>query len=132
MISSRNRLFREAKDYLTITLGLMAYAMGWTLFLLPYQISTGGVTGISAIIFYATGIEMQYSYFVINAAFLGVALYVLGFKFCLKTIFSVLTLTFFLDFFQELMKDESGTLLQIIGPGQDFMACVIGSIFCGV
>lgn len=132
MISSRNRLFREAKDYLTITLGLMAYAMGWTLFLLPYQISTGGVTGISAIIFYATGIEMQYSYFVINAAFLGVALYVLGLKFCLKTIFSVLTLTFFLDFFQELMKDESGTLLQIIGPGQDFMACVIGSIFCGV
>lgn len=132
MISSRNRLFREAKDYLTITLGLMAYAMGWTLFLLPYQISTGGVTGISAIIFYATGIEMQYSYFVINAAFLGVALYVLGLKFCLKTIFSVLTLTFFLDFFQELMKDESGTLLQIIGPGQDFMACVIGSIFCGI
>ncbi len=132
MISSRNRLFREAKDYLTITLGLMAYAMGWTFFLLPYQISTGGVTGISAIIFYATGIEMQYSYFVINAAFLGVALYVLGLKFCLKTIFSVLTLTFFLDFFQELMKDESGTLLQIIGPGQDFMACVIGSIFCGV
>ena len=126
------KLWRETKDYLTITLGLMAYAMGWCLFLLPYQISTGGVTGISAIIYYATGVEMQISYFLINAAFLAVALYILGLKFCLKTIFSVTMLTFFLDFFQEMMKDEGGNLIQLIGPGQDFMACVIGSIFCGV
>ncbi len=126
------KLWRETKDYLTITLGLMAYAMGWCLFLLPYQISTGGVTGISAIIYYATGVEMQISYFLINAAFLAVALYVLGLKFCLKTIFSVTVLTFFLDMFQEMMKDDAGNLLQLIGPGQDFMACVIGSIFCGV
>ena len=126
------KLWRETKDYIIITLGLMAYAMGWCLFLLPYQISTGGVTGISAIIYYATGIEMQISYFLINAAFLAVALYILGLKFCLKTIFSVATLTFFLDFFQEIMKDDAGNLMQIIGPGQDFMACVIGSIFCGV
>lgn len=125
------KLWRETKDYLTITLGLMAYAMGWCLFLLPYQISTGGVTGISAIIYYATGVEMQISYFLINAAFLAVALYILGLKFCLKTIFSVVVLTFFLDFFQEMMKDDAGNLMQIIGPGQDFMACVIGSIFCG-
>ena len=126
------KLWRETKDYLTITLGLMAYAMGWCLFLLPYQISTGGVTGISAIIYYATGVEMQISYFLINAAFLAVALYVLGLKFCLKTIFSVAMLTFFLDIFQEMMKDDAGNLIQLIGPGQDFMACVIGSIFCGV
>ena len=125
------KLWRETKDYLVITLGLMAYAMGWCLFLLPYQISTGGVTGISAIIYYATGVEMQISYFLINAAFLAVALYILGLKFCLKTIFSVVVLTFFLDFFQEMMKVDAGNLMQIIGPGQDFMACVIGSIFCG-
>lgn len=125
------KLWRETKDYLVITLGLMAYAMGWCLFLLPYQISTGGVTGISAIIYYATGVEMQISYFLINAVFLAVALYILGLKFCLKTIFSVVVLTFFLDFFQEMMKDDAGNLMQIIGPGQDFMACVIGSIFCG-
>ena len=132
MINSSLKLWREAKDYIIITIGLMAYAMGWCFFLLPYQITTGGVTGISAIIYYATGIEMQFSYFLINAAFLAVALYILGLKFCLKTIFSVATLTFFLDFFQEIMKDDAGNLMQIIGPGQDFMACVIGSIFCGV
>lgn len=137
LVSGRNKgmgfLWRNAKDYFVITLGLIAYALGWTLFLLPYQITTGGVTGISAIIYYATGIEMQVSYFFINAAFLAIALYILGLKFCLKTIYSVVVLTFFLDVFQEMMKiPETGKLLQIIGPGQDFMACVIGSIFCGV
>lgn len=132
MINSSLKLWREAKDYIVITLGLMAYAIGWCMFLLPYQISTGGVTGISAIIYYATGIEMQISYFIINAAFLAVALYILGLKFCLKTIFSVMVLTGFLSLFQEMMKDDAGGLMQIIGPGQDFMACVIGSIFCGV
>ncbi len=132
MINSSLKLLREAKDYIIIMLGLMAYAMGWCFFLLPYQITTGGVTGISAIIYYATGIEMQISYFLINAAFLTVALYILGFKFCLKTIFSVTVLTFFLNIFQEMMKDDTGNLIQVIGAGQDFMACVIGSIFCGV
>ena len=45
------RLGRDVKDYLSITFGLMCYALGWAAFLLPYQITTGGVTGISAIIY---------------------------------------------------------------------------------
>lgn len=80
------KLGREVKDYLSITFGLICYALGWAAFLLPYQITTGGVTGISAIIYYVTGIEIQVSYFIINAVFLGFALKILGPKFSLKTI----------------------------------------------
>ena len=40
----------ECKDYFYITLGLLLYTFGWTIFLLPYQIVTGGVTGIAAVI----------------------------------------------------------------------------------
>ena len=68
---------RELKDYIFITLGLISYALGWAAFLLPYQITTGGVTGIAAIIYYDTGIEIQVSYFIINAVFLGFALKIL-------------------------------------------------------
>ena len=40
---------RELKDYIFITLGLISYALGWAAFLIPYQITTGGTTGIGAI-----------------------------------------------------------------------------------
>lgn len=70
----KKKIGRESKDYLAITFGLICYALGWVAFLLPYQITTGGVSGIAAIIYYATGVEIQVSYFVINAVFSGVCL----------------------------------------------------------
>ena len=77
----KKKLGRESKDYLAITFGLIVYSLAWVLFMLPYQITTGGVTGIAAIIYYATGVEIQISYFVINAIFLGFALKILGPRF---------------------------------------------------
>ena len=44
----------EVKDYVLVTLGLLLYAAAFTVFLMPYEIVTGGVTGLSAIIYYAT------------------------------------------------------------------------------
>lgn len=126
------RLWREARDYLAITLGVIIYTLGWTCFLLPYQITTGAVTGVAAIIFYASGIPIQISYFTINAVLLVVALKVLGFKFCIRTIYGVLSMTFFLWFFQVVLKDDSGNLVKLVGEGQDFMGCVLGSCMCGV
>ncbi len=127
----KRKLGREVYDYIAITFGLMCYAMGWAAFLLPYQITTGGVTGISALIYYATGIEIQVSYFLINAAFLVVALKILGFKFMVKTVYAIFALTFLLWFFQELLKDAEGNLPLLLGEGQEFMACVIGAGMIG-
>ena len=73
-----SKIGRELKDYVAISLGIMCYALGWAAFMLPYQISTGGVTGISALIYYVTGIEIQVSYFVINAIFMVFALRIFG------------------------------------------------------
>ena len=58
----KTKFGRELKDYVAITFGLVCYAFGWVAFMLPYQISTGGLTGISALIYYVTGIEIQVSY----------------------------------------------------------------------
>ena len=35
----------EVKDYILLTLGLALYAAAFTVFLMPYEIVTGGVTG---------------------------------------------------------------------------------------
>ena len=122
---------REIKDYLAITFGLICYSVGWGAFMLPYEITTGGVTGISAIIYYATGIEIQVSYFFINALFMVFALKILGLKFCIKTIYAIFALTFFLWAIQQLLRDENGNLPLLLGPGQEFMACIIGAGILG-
>ena len=94
---SRQVLLRETRDYLMIALGMILYGIGWTVFLLPNDITTGGVPGIASIVFWATGFPVQYTYFLINAVLLMLALKILGFKFSIKTIFAVFTLTFFLS-----------------------------------
>jgi uncharacterized membrane-anchored protein YitT (DUF2179 family) len=127
----KTKLGREVKDYLAITFGLLCYAVGWVGFMLPYQITTGGVTGISALIYYVTGVEIQVSYFLINAVLMGFALKILGPKFSIKTIFAIFMLTFMLWFLQWFMKDADGNLPMLLGPGQDFMACVVGAGLLG-
>ena len=130
-ISILKKLGRESKDYLAITFGLMCYAFGWVAFMLPYQITTGGATGICAIIYYVTGIEIQVSYFILNAILMGFALKILGPKFSIKTIFAILVLTFLLWLFQRLLEGDDGKLPLLLGLGQDFMACVIGAGLLG-
>ena len=127
----KTKFGRELKDYVAITFGLVCYSFGWVAFMLPYQISTGGLTGISALIYYVTGIEIQVSYFFLNAILMVFALKILGPKFCIKTLYAIPVLTFLLWFFQIVMKDDAGNLPLLLGPGQEFMATVIGAGMLG-
>ena len=128
---TKAEMMRELRDYIFITVGLISYALGWALFLIPYQITTGGTTGIGAIIYYATDFPIQWSYFIINAVLMTFAIKILGPKFSIKTTFAIFVLTFFLWFFQMLVNGPDNTPPLILGPGQDFMACMIGAVMCG-
>lgn len=108
-----------------IALGMVLYGIGWTVFLLPNDITTGGVPGIASIVYWATGCPVQYTYFAINGALLLLALKMLGFRFSIKTIFAVFTLTFFLSLIQKATAD-----MHLLAD-QPFMACVLGASFCG-
>ena len=132
----RSATWLTITDYVMITCGLGLYAFAWSVFMLPYKMVTGGVTGISALIFYATEgmshpIPISWSYFVINVVLLVVALRVLGVRFLLKTIYAIFVLSVFLDIAQNLVTMDDGTLYQLLGPGEEFMSCIIGSAFSG-
>lgn len=142
MKTYRINVFQEARDYLSITLGLIMYAIGFTFFQLPYQITTGGVAGLGAVIFYTTGFPVQFTYFGVNIFLLIVAVKVLGWKFCIKTIYAVFMLTFLLGLAQSLLEalptltDEAYLLSgqglpQLVGD-QAFMACVMGAALEGI
>ena len=137
MTTNLNQLkfYNEAKDYFYITLGLLLYTIGWTGFLLPYEIVTGGVTGISAIIFYATnagghGIPINYSYFTINAILLVLAMKILGWRFLVKTIYAILMLSMMLGVAQDIMTNDDGTMIHLLGD-ENFMSLIIGCCFTG-
>ena len=48
---NRKNLWKEVRDYLLITIAMLSYCIGWTVFLLPNNITTGGVPGIASIVF---------------------------------------------------------------------------------
>lgn len=82
-------ILREFKSYLIISLGVFLYCFSWVAFLIPHGVAGGGVTGISSIIYYATGFEISYSYLIINVGLLIAGTIVLGNAFGLKTIYAI-------------------------------------------
>ena len=121
----------ELKDYLNITLGLMLYTFGFTVFLLPYEIVTGGIAGIGAVVFYATEFPVQYTFFIINAVLIVAALKILGWRFLTKTIYATFMLTFLLEVAQDVVVQPDGTFYKLLGEGNDFMSLVIGCMMTG-
>ena len=133
MTFQHQQIWNETKDYLCIALGLLIYTISFTVFLMPYQIVAGGVTGFSAIIYYATGFHLENTYIIINGLLLIVALKILGVKFLMKTIFAIFTLYFLLKFAQDIIpKQENGLPFKLMGEGQDFMSMIIGCVLTGI
>lgn len=122
----KQRMLRELKDYVMIALGMLMYSIGWTVFLLPNDITTGGVPGIASIVYWATGLDVQYTYFAINGVLLIASLIVLGWKFSVKTIYAVCAMTFVMLPLVQYLTEGMNLL-----HDQPFMACVIGASFCG-
>ena len=122
--TNKAKAWTEAKDYVMITIAMLSYCIGWAIFLLPNNITTGGVAGVTSILYWATGIPVQFSYFVINAILLLFALRILGWKFCVKTVFAVVVLTVAVGIVTENYQSH-------LLADQPFMAAIIGSVFCG-
>lgn len=133
---TKSNIFHELKDYSLISAGVILYAIGVTVFMLPYSLTTGGVAGIASIIYYVTGVEVQVTYVIINIILLIIAIKELGIRFCMKTIYAVFLMTFVLWLFQRIIEvpdaAHEGTMMlpKLIGD-ESFMACVLGAILCG-
>ena len=128
----KGRIWEFLKDFLAVNLGIAIYALGWAVFLLPYHITTGGLTGMFAIIYYLTKFPMSAAIFIANGILLLISIKPLGWKFVGKTSYAVFALSSFLEIGRQMMTNADGSLMQILGPGQDSMACVLGAILNGI
>ena len=94
------------KEYCLITLGVIAYSLGWSIFLLPNNLIGGGVSGFASILFYATGIPMGVTYLVLNIILLLVGTKILGTGFGGKTIYAIIMTALMLSVMPGLMPTD--------------------------
>ena len=90
-MTDRRTLLSTVKDYLILTVASFLFAFAWEGFMIPNGMSAGGMMGLCTIVQYATGgfIQAQYSYIVINAVLIIVAVLAMGIGFGFKTIYCI-------------------------------------------
>ena len=125
-VPRKKQILREVHDYFFVSIGILMYALGWTIFELPIEITGGGVPGISSVVYYATGLPVQYTYFAINGILLILSVIILGWKFSIKTIFACILMTLVLPIIQNLVNYYNFNL--DIDP---FASAILGGAFCG-
>lgn len=120
------------KEYLLLTLGLIIYVTGWTVFLMPNNLVGGGVTGISSIIQYATGgaIKIGTTYFVLNSVLLVLAFILLGKGAGGKTIYAVILASAGLEFMQSMIPSE--IIVTMALQNGKLMSTIMGGIMAGL
>ncbi|MCB2197235.1 MAG: YitT family protein [Bacteroidetes bacterium] len=119
-----NNYFKTFRSYSIITLGLFINALGWTAFLIPAEITGGGITGVATLIFYASKIPVWIPYLLINGVLILISIKVLGKNFGIKTIYSTAVLTLFFSVLQGIITEPI--------VNENFMSAVVGGIMAGV
>lgn len=123
------RLFSKGnmKDFMFIVFGILSYAVGYTAFILPERVVMGGVSGLSALIYYATNIPAGISIFVLNITLLIIAFSALTKQFVVRTIIGVILISMFIGALQPFFQ-----AYPIITAGEDkFMHVLIGGMLSG-
>lgn len=124
MLSKNTRLARMLKEYFIITFGLLMFTAGWVLFLIPAEITGGGISGVAAVVYFATKIPVSLTFLAINAVLVLVAIKILGANFGVKTIYSIAVLTGFFALFQNILKEPL--------VNDTFLSAILGGMSCGV
>ena len=110
------------KEMLETILGALIMAAGVSLFLLPNQLSSGGIAGVATIFYYLLNIPMGTVIIAINIPLFLFSMYKVGKMFFLKSIVGTVSMSIFID------------LLDKIEPltNDRFLACIYGGILLGL
>ena len=111
MSLSGKDVLKEVRNFVFITIGLAIFAFGWTAFMIPHELTGGGVSGIGAILYFALKIPVGISTLVLNLILVAFAWKVLGRKFWVNTIICSVILSTFMAigqaiFTQPLVDDK--------------------------
>ena len=124
MEKKRSRVASILRSHAIITFGLLCTAFGWGAFLIPSQVTGGGVSGVAAIIYFGAKFPVSITYLLINAVLILVAIKIVSVNFGLKSIYGVVVFSFLLGLFQGIFPEP---------PVADvLLATIVGAILSGV
>ncbi len=109
-------------EILGIILGAFIMAVATSLFLLPNQLSSGGVAGIATITYYLFNLPMGTIMVLINVPLFIISIFKIGKSFFIKSMIGTAALSLFIDILDKitpLTKDR-------------FLACIYGGIIMGI
>ncbi|MFX3633799.1 MAG: YitT family protein [Candidatus Pristimantibacillus sp.] len=100
-----------------MTFGSLLIAAAFNLFLIPHQLLSGGLSGIAMMIGYVTGGNIGWLYLILNIPVLVWGWFIVGRRFILWSIYTVIASTLFLQ------------LIPVIAIGKDIL---LGAVFGGI
>lgn len=110
------------KDFIFITVGCIVMAIGTSLFLLPNKLSSGGLSGVSTIIYYLFGLPLGTTMLVLNIPLFIMAFIKVGRQTTIKGLIGTILLSVFIDFFERYEPLTEDRIL----------ACIYGGICVGI
>lgn len=113
---------KYALEYIYIIIGAFLMAVSTALFLLPNQLSTGGISGISTILYYSCNYPVGLTMLLINVPLFVIAMVKVNKRLFFKSILGTVLLSVFID------------LLGNLSPitNDRFLACIYGGIIMGI
>lgn len=99
--------------YILITFGAGITAIAINIFLVPYKIAPGGLSGLATVIFYISGgrLPVGATMLAINIPLFLMGYKFIGRKFFIRTLYGTIILSVIIDLTESLMADIAGKLL---------------------
>ena len=123
-MKKRSKITSILRSHAIITFGLLCIAFGWCAFLIPSNVTGGGVSGIAAIVYFATGFPPGVTYLLVNTALILAAMKLVNMSLGLKSIYGVVVFSLLLGVFTPIFTEPL--------VSDTFLATVVGAILSGI
>lgn len=111
------KIIKILSDYFYIAVGSFILAFGINFFLVPFKISTGGVSGIATVIYYVFNMPLSLTTLIINMALFFFGYKTLKKSSVFKTMMGILFLSLFLEITEKLPVYNEDILIASIFGG---------------
>jgi len=124
MEKKKSKVASVLRTQAIITFGLVCIAFGWCAFLIPSNVTGGGVSGIAAIIYFGTKFPVSITYLLVNAVLILVSMKIVHINFGLKSVYGVIVFSLLLALFQKIFPEPLVT--------DTLLATIVGAILSGI